>query len=50
MRNNIFGITDIQVYMTSELQALNEFLQEHNGNIIDIQCTDKWFHVIYQDK
>lgn len=50
MRTNLFGITNIQVYITCETSALNEFLIAHDGDIIDIQCTDKWFHVIYQDK
>ena len=45
---NIYGITNIQVYMTSDTVELNLFLKDHDGNIIDIQCTDRYFHVIYK--
>ena len=44
----LYGITNIQVYMTSDIDELNQFLLKHNGNIIDIQCTDKYFHVVYR--
>lgn len=49
MKTNLFGITNIQVYITCDTDALNEFLKTHDTAIIDIQCTDKWYHVIYQD-
>lgn len=48
MKNNIFGITNIQVWITQNLDELNKFLLKHNGNIIDIQCTYNYFHVVYQ--
>lgn len=48
--NNIFGITGIQVFMTSDLGELNRFLEEYDGNIIDVQCTDKYFHVVFRMK
>ena len=44
----LHGITGIQVYMCRDLEDLNAFLLEHDGNIIDIQCTDEFFHVIYK--
>lgn len=50
MKNAIFGITKIQVWMTQYIDELNEFLLEHDGDIIEIQCTDEYFHVIYQKK
>ena len=50
MKTNMFGITKIRVYMTMYIDELNEFLVNHDGDIIDIQCTDDYFHVIYQDK
>lgn len=46
--NHLFGITNVQVFMTNDLDKLNSFLKEYSGNIIDIQCTDNWFHVIYK--
>jgi hypothetical protein len=49
MKANMFGITKIRVYMTMYIDELNEFLIAHDGDIIDIQCTDEYFHVIYQD-
>lgn len=45
---NLYGITNLQVYMTSDIDELNQFLLEYDGNIIEIQCTDKYFHVVYK--
>jgi hypothetical protein len=47
--NTLFGITGIRVYMTYDIDELNKFLTDHDGNIVDIQCTDKYFHVIYKE-
>lgn len=44
----LYGLTNMQVYMTSDIDELNQFLLEYDGNIIDIQCTDKFFHVVYR--
>ncbi len=44
----LFGITNIQVYECDDIDELNEFLLEYNGNVIDIQCTAGVYHVIYQ--
>ena len=49
MKNNMYGITGIRVFMTADLNALNIFLANFDGNIIDIQCTDDYFHVIYKE-
>lgn len=46
---NLYGLTDIQLYMTQYIDELNEFLKDHNGNIIEIQCTDEYFHVLYKE-
>ena len=48
MRANFYGLTNLQVFMTDDTDILNEFLLEYNGNIVDIQCTDKYFHVVYK--
>ena len=44
----LYGITGIQVFMSRNLNELNAFLLEHDGNIIEVQCTDEFFHVIYK--
>lgn len=44
----MFGIKNIKVWMTQNIDELNDFLSNHNCDILDIQCTDKYFHVIYQ--
>ena len=58
MSNNFFGITNIKVKHFSihenEIDIINEFLKQHDGNIIDIQYqqnnfTCKQILVIYQD-
>jgi hypothetical protein len=46
----LYGLNNIQVYMTADIDELNQFLLEYDGNIIDIQCTDKYFHVVYRYK
>ena len=49
MRSNMYGITGIKVWMTRDIDELNIFLADNDGNIIDIQCTDEFFHVIYRE-
>lgn len=46
--NRLFGITKIQVFTTSDIIKLNQFLLEHDGDVIDIQCTERDYNVIYQ--
>ena len=48
--NHLYGITNIQVFVTTDLGELNRFLDEYNGNIIDIQLSDKTYYVIYKMK
>ena len=48
MKSNFYGITNLQVFMTDDTDVLNQFLLEYNGNIVDIQCTDQYFHVVYK--
>ncbi len=46
---NYFGLTGLQVYKTCSMEKLNEFLLEHDGDIIDIQvCSFDVFCVIYK--
>lgn len=45
---NIYGIINIQVYETNDIDELNTFLLDYNGNIIDIQCTNEKYIVIYK--
>ena len=45
---HLYGLKNIQVYATKDIDELNQFLLEYNGDIIDIQCTDEWYHVIYK--
>jgi hypothetical protein len=51
----MFGITNIQVKIFSfsnsdHISELNCFLEEHNGNIIDIQFQDRLrVMVVYQE-
>lgn len=53
--NKMFGITNIQVKIFSfsnsdHISALNHFLEQHNGNIIDIQFQDRLrVMVVYQE-
>lgn len=44
----LYGITGIRVFIAQKIEAVNAFLEQHDGNIIDIQCTDNYFHVIYK--
>lgn len=44
----LYGLTNLQVYTFDNTDDLNEFLLEFNGNIVDIQCTDKAYHVLYK--
>lgn len=48
MKANFYGLTNLQVFMTEDIDVLNEFLLMYNGEIVDIQCTDKFFHVVYK--
>lgn len=45
---NLFGITNIQVYEFDDVDDLNEFLLEYNGNIIDISKDSTTYSVIYK--
>lgn len=48
----LYGITHIQVYTTNDIDELNQFLIEYDGNIIDIKITAEGnttvYHVIYK--
>lgn len=46
----LYGLTDLQVFMTDNLERFNAFLLEYNGYIVDIQCTDSYYHAIYKYK
>ena len=48
--NTLYGITNLQVYATDNLNEFNHFLLEHNGNIVDIQLTDKYYQVVYKSE
>lgn len=58
MKNNLFGITNIKVEHISvhqdDICLINDFLDEHDGNIIDVQYQQNNFThiqvlIIYQD-
>ena len=44
----LYGINNIQAYSTDDIDELNQFLLEYDGNIIEIRHTDKNFLVIYK--
>lgn len=46
---NYFGITGIRIYLTQDIDEANAFLSEHDGDILDVQCTDEYFHIIHKD-
>jgi hypothetical protein len=46
---NYFGITGIRLYAAQELDELNAFLAEHDGNIIDIIVTSEDVVIVYKD-
>lgn len=57
--NKMFGITNIKIEHMSchidDINLINDFLEEHDGNIIDIQYQQNNFThiqvlIIYQDK
>lgn len=59
MRANLFGITNIRVehftVVEDDINLINDFLEEHNSNIIDIQYQQNNSRfikvlVIYQEK
>lgn len=43
----LYGITNVQVYKTADVDDLNEFLLEYDGNIIDIQAKNHETKIIY---
>lgn len=45
---HLYGLTNLQVFVTEDIDELNQFLLEYNGNIVEIICTDKRYHVIYK--
>lgn len=45
---NYFGITGIRLYAAQELDELNAFLTEHDGNIIDIIVTSEDVVIVYK--
>lgn len=53
--NKMFGITNIQVKIFSltnsdQTDKLNHFLEQHNGDVIDIQLQDRLrVMVVYQE-
>lgn len=59
MNNNLFGITNIKVkhfvIENDNYTSINNFLEKHNGDIIDIQYQQndfvaKQILIIYQEK
>jgi hypothetical protein len=44
----LYGLTNLHVYTTEDLNELNLFLIEYDGNIVDIQITDTQYHVVYR--
>ena len=46
---NMYGITGIRILMTRDIEEANRLLQEYDGNVIDIQCTDEFFHIIIKE-
>lgn len=59
MKNNLFGITNIRikhfVIEKDNYTSINNFLEKHNGDIIDIQYQQNAFVakqilIIYQEK
>lgn len=44
----LYGLTHLHLYFTEDIDELNEFLIEYDGNIIDIQCTNNGYHVVYK--
>jgi hypothetical protein len=51
---NLYGLTNIQVFVTEDINELNQFLLEYNANIIEIQITNDTYndhyHVVYKYK
>lgn len=47
---NYYGLKGIRIYMTEDLDEANEFLKQHDGDIIDVQCSDEFFHIIYKEE
>lgn len=45
---HLYGLTNLQVFVTKDCDELNEFLLKYNGNIVEIQCTDEFYHVVYR--
>lgn len=45
----LYGLIGLQVFVTTDIEHFNQFLKEHDGNIVDIQCTDKYYHAIYKE-
>ena len=50
MMNKMYGLLGIQIYVTQYINDANQFLKEHEGDIIDIQCTDEYYHIIYKER
>ncbi len=56
--NTMFGIENIKIKKFDNTYDANDFIQKHNGNIIDIQCKTTIDHgcrfnrifVVYQEK
>lgn len=51
---NIFGITKVRVAEFVDVETLNKFLEEHDGNIISIMPTRcgngyDWYSVVYRE-
>lgn len=43
-----YGLKNLQVFVTADVDELNQFLLEYDGNIIDIKCTNDGFCVVYR--
>lgn len=52
--NKMYGLLGLQVKRFSRTLAMvdkvNEFLKEHDGNIVDIQLDDGDIMIVYVDK
>ncbi|MBO5969166.1 MAG: hypothetical protein J6S14_11795 [Clostridia bacterium] len=47
---NYYGITGIRLYAAQFLDEANEFLQQHDGNIIDVQITADDIVIVYKEE
>jgi hypothetical protein len=46
---NLYGLTNIQTTYFLDVDDLNVFLLENDGNIVDIQIHGNKYYVIYKD-